>query len=68
MALEVLKLPAVLKRVKLSRTSVYRLESENRFPKRISLGAGHAVGWYAHEIDDWLATRPRVSDTPDQTV
>lgn len=66
MAIEVLRLPAVLQRIKLSRTSVYRLESENRFPKRINLGAGHAVGWYAHEIDDWLATRPRVNNALDK--
>lgn len=62
MATEVLKLPAVQAKTKLSRTTVYRLEAEGKFPKRIQLGAGHSVGWYAHEIEEWLTSRPRVAD------
>lgn len=64
MANAVLKLPAVQEKTQLSRSSIYRLESEGKFPKRIQLGDGHAVAWYANEIDEWLANRPRVSDKP----
>ena len=64
MATEILKLPAVQIKVQLSRSSIYRLESEGQFPKRIQLGAGRSVGWYLHEVEEWLANRPRVSDGP----
>lgn len=64
MSTAVLKLPAVQLKTQLSRSSVYRLEAEGKFPKRIQLGAGHSVAWYEHEIEEWLNSRPRVSDAP----
>lgn len=64
MATAVLKLPAVQLKTQLSRSSIYRLEAEGNFPKRIQIGAGHSVAWYEHEIEEWLNSRPRVSDTP----
>lgn len=63
MSTQILKLPAVQAKTQLSRSSVYRLEAEGKFPQRIHLGAGHSVGWYAHEIEEWLSNRPRVVDT-----
>lgn len=39
---------------------IARLEKANLFPKRIQLGANR-VGWYEHEIDEWIASRPRAS-------
>lgn len=62
MAAAVLKLPAVQAKTQLSRSSIYRLESEGKFPQRIRLGAGHSVGWLENEIDEYLNTRPRVAD------
>ncbi|MEZ0246103.1 MAG: helix-turn-helix transcriptional regulator [Methylophilaceae bacterium] len=59
----VLRLPAVLAKTSLSRSTIYRLESEGRFPKRVRLGE-NSTGWYEHELDEYLANRPRVSDTP----
>lgn len=64
MAVTVLKLPAVQAKTKLSRSSIYRLESEGKFPQRIHLGAGHSVGWLEHEIEEYLANRPRVTNKP----
>ena len=64
MAAAILRLPAVQTKVQLSRSSIYRLEAEGQFPKRVQLGTGHSVGWYLHEVEEWLATRPRVSDAP----
>lgn len=63
MSTAVLKLPAVQIKTQLSRSSVYRLEAEGNFPKRIQLSPGRSVAWYEHEIDAWLDSRPRVSDT-----
>lgn len=48
----------------LSRSSIYaRLDHKSpqydpTFPRPISLGL-RAVGWLSHEVDDWLANRPR---------
>lgn len=46
-------LPAI---VGLSRTSIWRLERSNDFPKRIRLSAG-AVGYRTDEILEWLNSR-----------
>jgi len=48
-----LRLPAVLVRTGLSRSTIYLRISEGRFPKPISLG-GRAVGWVEAEINAWL--------------
>jgi prophage regulatory protein len=64
MATQILKLPEVQLKTGLSRTSVYRLELAGKFPRRIRIGDGHAVGWYLHEIEEWIESRPRVADAP----
>lgn len=53
MATSILRLPAVLNRTGLSRSTIYLRVSEGRFPKPVALG-GRAVGWIEAEIDDWL--------------
>jgi len=49
----ILRLPAVLARTGLSRSTIYLRISEGRFPKPVSLG-GRAVGWIEAEINAWL--------------
>jgi len=49
----ILRLPAVLARTGLSRSTIYLRISEGRFPKPVSLG-GRAVGWVEAEINAWL--------------
>jgi len=49
----ILRLPAVLARTGLSRSTLYLRISEGSFPKPISLG-GRAVGWVEAEINAWL--------------
>lgn len=39
-------------------THIARLEAAGLFPKRVRLGACR-VAWYADEVDDWIASRPR---------
>lgn len=60
---QVLRLPAVMLKTSLSKSTIYRLESLEQFPKRVRLGQ-HATGWLASEIDEYIANRPRVSDNP----
>lgn len=49
-----LRLPEVISRVGLKRSSIYQRMSEGRFPKSRSLGAKCAV-WVEAEIDAWIA-------------
>ncbi len=42
----------------LSRSAVYALMSESRFPKPLRVGS-RAVRWVEHEVLDFIATRPR---------
>lgn len=58
----IIRLPAVLKKTNLSRSTIYRLEAEGKFCVRVRL-AENSVGYYEHEVEEWLASRPRVSDT-----
>jgi len=43
----------------LSSATLWRLERAGDFPRRLRLGP-HAVGWLDEEIDEWMASRPRV--------
>lgn len=41
----------------LSRTTIYRLMDEGRFPRPVRM-AGRAVAWPESKITEWLASRP----------
>lgn len=57
----VIRLPVVKGKTTLSKSALYRLEAAGKFPKRVRLGE-NSTGWYEDEIDEWLASRPRVAD------
>ena len=65
MAAKILRLPAVLSRTGLGRSTVYLYISEGRFPKPISLGP-RAVGWLESEIDEWLEQQIQASRAADE--
>jgi len=46
--------------VPLSRSQIWRLEQEGKFPRRIKL-SDNAVGWDLAEIEQWLESRRAVS-------
>ncbi len=52
----ILRLPTVEAKTGFKRTHLYKLMKEGKFPKSIPLGV-RAVGWYADEIDQWIAER-----------
>lgn len=56
----ILRLPEVKARTGLSRSEIYRRESLNQFPHRVSLGA-RSVGWPSLEIQEWIEARIRES-------
>lgn len=51
-----LRLPEVLARTGLSRSTIYVRLEQGRFPKPVSLGA-RAVGWIESEVDEWIQKR-----------
>lgn len=62
--------PTVLRRDKvqartgLSRSSIYQMMAEGRFPKPIHLGT-RAVGWLEHSINQWIEDRVKAAVFPD---
>lgn len=55
-ALRVLRLNQVKQQTGMSRSLIYKMMSEGRFPKQIRLGS-RSVGWFAHSINEFLASR-----------
>ena len=51
-----LRLPEVLERTGLSRSTIYLRLAEGRFPQPVALG-GRAVGWIEAEVDEWVRER-----------
>lgn len=51
-----LRRPAVIERTGLSKSTIYRLMDEGRFPRAVRLNE-RAVGWREEEIEAWLASR-----------
>lgn len=45
----------------LSRTTIWRLEKDGKFPKRVRLSAG-TVGYRRAEVEAWQADRPNVTE------
>ena len=48
-----LRLPEVLARTGLSRSTIYVRLEQGRFPRPVSLGA-RAVGWIEAGVDEWM--------------
>ena len=51
-----LRLPEVLDRTGLSRSTIYVRLDRGLFPRPVSLGA-RAVGWLESEVDEWIRER-----------
>ena len=60
----ILRLPEVIARTGLSRSSIYLRVSKGVFPKSVSLG-WRSVGWLEHEIDEWLEEKVEASRKAD---
>ena len=51
-----LRLPAVIERVGLSRSTIYQMMEDGRFPRAVKLGE-RAIGWPVERIESWAAER-----------
>jgi len=64
----IIRTPAVVKKTGLSRSTIYRKYKSGEFPAPVVLGPG-AVGWFEHEIDEYLTTLPRGNaETPTEAI
>ncbi|HGY0709346.1 AlpA family transcriptional regulator [Vibrio cholerae] len=54
--MKVIRLKEVIELTGLSKSSIYRMASDDKFPKPLSLGA-RSVGWIESEVTHWLAEK-----------
>lgn len=62
-AIEFLRMPSVMRRTGLARSTIYRMVAERRFPSPVKL-AGRAVGWRCIDLDRWSESRPSAALSP----
>lgn len=55
-----LRLPTVVQRTGLSRSSIYALVSDGLFPAPVRIGR-RAVAWRESDLDHWAAGRTRTA-------
>ncbi len=68
MAKVILRLPEVIARIGLSRSSIYlRIKDDPSFPKPVSLGA-RAIGFYSNELERWIDSRTRAKAEAEENV
>lgn len=52
----IIRKPELLNTVGLSDPTIWRMEKDGKFPKRLRLG-GNSCGWLESEVNGWLADR-----------
>lgn len=52
----IIRLPEVVKKTGLSRSSIYAYMNEGRFPKSFDLGE-RSKGWLENSIDQWIDSK-----------
>ena len=69
--MRILSTRSVIAETGLSRTTIWRLERQGHFPKRLQLSPNR-VGWKSDAIRDWIESRPlasvRTSSSPERPV
>lgn len=55
---KIVRFPQISELTSLSRTTIWRLESQGDFPKRLQVG-NRGVGWLLNEVENWMQSRPR---------
>ena len=59
--IQILRVPAVEKRLGISRPTIYLwLDKDPTFPRPVKIGS-YSIGWIEAEIDAWLEARIRAS-------
>lgn len=55
--LNIMKLPELVQKTKISRAAVYAMMARDEFPRPVRLGR-RAVGWRVEDVESWIAARP----------
>ena len=55
-----IRLPEVCRLTGLSRSTIYRMKSEKRFPQRVYCSE-RGVAWHLREVMDWIGARDSVA-------
>ena len=58
---KILRMPDVLDKVGVSRTTIWRQVKAGIFPSPIRLSA-RSVGWRENEVDEWLDAQPAITE------
>ena len=61
MSLQLLKLTEVVTKTGLSRSQIYALAQQGRFPKPIKQSE-RSSAWVASEVDDWIESKIQIRD------
>lgn len=56
---KLIKVDEVIQRCAISRATLYRLIAEGMFPSQVLLSK-RAIGFYEHEINEWINSRTRI--------
>lgn len=51
--INLIRLPEVIEKIRLKKSSIYHLISLNQFPRPIKLGP-RSVAWVESEVDEWV--------------
>ena len=55
---KILRVPEVLARLGIGRSTLYEWQSRGAFPPSIPLGE-RSIGWLESEVDEWIEARAR---------
>ncbi|WP_082151457.1 AlpA family transcriptional regulator [Caenimonas sp. SL110] len=64
---QIIRRPTVERKSGLSKSQIYALMADGKFPRPVSLG-NRAVGWVASSVDNWITSRPIVDSLPYATA
>lgn len=54
----IIRLPQVMSQTGHCKSQIYALMTKGKFPQGVKIGT-RAVGWYEHEVQRYIQTRPR---------
>jgi prophage regulatory protein len=63
----IVRLPGVMERTGLARSTIYHMLGQGEFPRPITLSQ-RAVGWISSEVDEWLLSRIQNSRANDHDL
>ncbi len=58
--IKLLRLPEVIKKVGLGKTSIYGRVKSGDFPSPVKLGGGRAIAWKILDVEAWINALPTV--------